>query len=151
MFDRHRNALAVGGTPWLGLEGGRNLADGQAFEFLGLDLSGENLSVFFSLAPGRAVLTQNDVTITTTTLTWAEALTKCNERRKPCDVELTDTVVVSTVNISWTATTFTNIPEANVPNDVVPLYLELRRTDDTGPRIAGGVFYLTETNLNGDT
>ena len=151
MFDKQRDALAVSKTPWLGLEGARNLSDGEAFDFPGQDLTGEALSVFLSLGPGRATLATLPVSIAVASTTWGALLTPCKlERLLPCDKELTDAVTVSTVDVSWAAASFTNVPEAAIPNDVVPLYLELRRTDGTGPRIAGGVFYLTETNLNGD-
>ena len=150
MFDSQRNALAVSGTPWLSMEGARNLSDGQSFQFFDLDLTGENLAVFFSLAPGRATIGQADAIITVASTDWATALTPCHERKLPCGSELTDAVVVSTVDVAWAAPSFASVPEADIPNDVVPLYLELRRVDGTGPRIAGGVFYLTETNLNGD-
>jgi len=150
MFESQRNALAISGTPWLGMEGARNLSDGEAFEFLEQDLTGELLSVFLSLGPGRETLATLPVSIAVSSTTWAEAL-KCGyERLLPCGQELTDAVTVSTINVSWAVANFTNVPEAVIPNDVVPMYLELRRTNGTGPRIAGGVFYLTETNLNGD-
>ena len=150
MFDSQRNALAVSRTPWLGMEGARNLSDGDAFEFLEQDYVGEDLSVFLSLAPGRVTLATLPVDIAVSNTTWGEILACDRQRLLPCDQELTDAVVVSTLNVSWTEAHFTNVPEADTPNDVVPLYLELRRTDGTGPRIAGGVFYLTETNKNGD-
>lgn len=150
MFDSQRTALAVSRTPWLAMEGARNLSDGQAFQFFDLDLAGEDLAVFFSLAPGRAVIGQATAIISVAATDWGTALTPCNRHKLPCGSELTDAVNVSTVDVAWAASSFANVPEASVPNDVVPLYLELRRTDGTGPRIAGGVFYLTETNLNGD-
>ena len=151
MFDSQRNALAVSGTPWLSMEGGRNLSDGDAFDFVEQDYTAEDLSVFISLAPGRATLATLPVAISVASTTWAALLNPCNlERLLPCDKELTDAVVVSTVNVSWAEANFTDVPEAATPNDVAPLYLELRRTDGTGPRLAGGVFYLTETNKNGD-
>lgn len=150
MFDNQRNALAISKTPWLGIEGARNLSDGEAFEFLEQDYTNEALSVFLSLAPGRATLATLPVSVVVTSTTWDDILACDQKRALPCDQELTDAVVVSTLNVSWTEVNFTNVPEAAIPNDVVPLYLELRRTDGTGPRIAGGVFYLTETNKNGD-
>ena len=150
MFDSQRNALAISRTPWLGLEGARNLSDGEALEFLEQDYTNETLSVFLSLAPGRATLATLPVSIVVTNTTWADALACDQKRALPCDQELTDAVVVSTLNIYWAEANFTNVPEAAIPNEVVPLYLELRRTDGTGPRLAGGVFYLTETNKNGD-
>ena len=150
MFDNQRSALEVSKTPWLGLEGARNLGDGEAFEFLGVDMTGEELSMFLSLAPGRAALATLPVSIATASTDWGTVLSCDLKRLLPCDKTLTDAVVVSTVNVTWGVTSFANVPEAATPNDVVPMYLELRRTDGTGPRIAGGVFYLTETNLNGD-
>ena len=150
MFDNQRNALSISKTPWLGIEGARNLSDGEAFDFLDQDLTGEALSVFLSLAPGRATIATLPVNIAVAVTDWATVLSCDSKRYLPCDKELTDAVTVSTVDVSWAAANFTNVPEAAIPNDVVPLYLELRRTDGTGPRIAGGVFYLTETNLNGD-
>ena len=150
MFDNQRKALAVSRTPWLGLEGARNLSDGESFIFLDLDLTGESLAIFLSLGPGLETLAQLPVTIDVASTTWGTVLSPCDERRLPCGSELTDAVVASTVNISWTEAKFNGVAEAAVPNDVVPLYLELRRIDGTGPRTAGGVFFLTETNLNGD-
>lgn len=150
MFDSQRKALEISKTPWLGIEGARNLSDGETFDFLEQDLTGEALSVFLSLAPGRQVIATLPVTIAVASTTWGDILSCDRKRYLPCDKELTDAVTVSTVSITWAAANFTNVPEATIPNDVVTLYLELRRTNGTGPRIAGGVFYLTETNLNGD-
>lgn len=150
MFDSQRNALAISKTPWIGVEGARNLSDGEAFEFVDQDFTNENLSMFLSAGPGRVVLTTLPVSVAVTATDWETVLSCDSKRFLPCDSSLTDAVTVSTLNVSWAASNFTSVPEADIPNDVLPLYLEIRRTDGTGPRIAGGVFYLTETNLNGD-
>ena len=74
MFNSQRNALAVSGTPWLGIEGARNLTDGEAFDFLDQDLTGELLSVFLSLGPGRETIATLPVSVTINNTTWSEAL-----------------------------------------------------------------------------
>lgn len=149
MFDNHRKAIQLSGTPYVTMEVSRGYSDGESIELVDMDLTDELLEICIAEGPDTPSILTLNVAVSVTDRTWQDYKDECVEPRYfPCNFDLTDVVKSSTVLISWQSTNLTGLPRADDLGEPVNLYFEIRRRDGTGPRFVAGDLILTES-ING--
>lgn len=146
MFEKHKKAIQLGGTPYITpIEAGRGYADGETIPIPDTDWSGESLVAVIATAPGQPSLATFSVAIATEQKTWQDYKDECVPCHFfPCGVDYTETITTTLMTISWSVANLSLLPSPDMAGEPVIFYMEIRRADGTGPRFAAGDFVLTE-------
>jgi len=150
VFDLHKEALRISKTPYVPLEAGRGLSDGDVIVMPDTDLSAETMVCVVAEVPGGKALATLPVDIETETRTWQSYVDEdCIPKHYfPCGINMEDTITTSLLTVSWSPSSFSNVPEnTKVKGEPLNLYYEIRRDGNIGPRYVAGDLILTESNI----
>lgn len=150
MLEKHRAALAICGDPFGPLCAARGKSDGETFDVLDADWSGESLVCKIAYGPDYSALaTLTNLTVTSEERTWQQLKDDCYDVESlwECGTALTDLVWVSYLTVNWSEDDLSDLPRAETLGEPVELYYEVVRADGSGQRFVAGQFILTESIL----